>query len=141
MDKVSIVLWGSVALQALAAIMALRLIPLTGRAIAWLLFSIVFLLMAVRRVISLLHEAGVIADPRQLISLIEPVALVISILLVAAVYFTRRLFEEHQRAREQLERQLDELRRFQNAAVGRELRIRELEEIVARLERRRVARP
>lgn len=133
MDTVTAILWFSVLLQVTAAAMALRLIPLSGRATAWILFSIVFALMAARRVISLLHEAGVIEDPRRLISLIEPVALAISILLVIAVYLTRRIFLELAQSRSQLERRLDELRRFQGATVGRELRLKELEEENARL--------
>jgi len=133
MDTVTAILGFSVALQATAAAMALRLIPLSGRAAAWILFSIVFALMAARRVISLLHEAGVIEDPRRLHGLIEPVALVISILLVIAVYLTRRIFVELAQSRSKLERQLDELRRFQNATVGRELRLKELEEENTRL--------
>lgn len=133
MDMVTAILWLSVALQATAAVMALRLIPLSGRTTAWILFSIVFVLMAARRVISLLHEAGVIEDPRRLISLIEPVALTISVLLVIAVYLTRRIFVELAQSCSQLERQLDELRRFQQATVGRELRLKELEEENARL--------
>lgn len=136
MDMVTAILWFSVALQATAAVMALRLIPLSGRTAAWILFSIVFVLMAARRFISLLHEAGMIEDPRRLISLIEPVALVISILLVIAVYLTRRIFIELAQSRSQLERRLDELRRFQQATVGRELRLKELEEENARLKGR-----
>jgi hypothetical protein len=136
MDTVTAILWFSVALQAAAAVMALRLIPLSGRATAWVLFSIVFLLMAARRAISLLHEAGVIEDPKQLSSLIEPVALAISILLVMAVYLTRRIFIELAQSRTQLESQLDELRRFERATVGRELRMKELEEETARLRAR-----
>ena len=136
MDTVTAILWLSVALQVLAAIMALRLIPLSGRATAWVLFSVVFLLMAARRFISLLHEAGVIEDPQRLHILIEPVALAISILLVIAVYLTRRSFEERNRAHAQLEQQLDELKRFQKATVGRELRLHGLEEENARLKGR-----
>lgn len=136
MDTVTAILGFSVALQATAAVMALRLIPLSGRTTAWTLFSTVFVLMAARRFVSLLHEAGVIENPRRLISLIEPVALVISILLVIAVYLTRRIFVELAQSRSKLERQLDELRRFQNATVGRELRLKELEEENARLRTR-----
>ncbi len=136
MDTVTTILWLSVALQATAAAMALRLIPLSGRATAWILFSTVFVLMAARRFVSLLHEAGVIEDPRRLHGLIEPVALVISILLVIAVYLTRRIFVELAQSRSKLERQFDELRRFQNATVGRELRLKELEEENARLRTR-----
>lgn len=136
MDTVTAILWLSVALQATAAAMALRLVPLSGRTTAWILFSIVFLLMAARRVISLLHEAGFIEGPRQLHNLIEPVALVISILLVVAVYFTRRIFIELAQARSQLERQLGELRRFQQTTVERELRLKELEEENTRVKTR-----
>ncbi len=136
MDTVSVIIGLSVALQSLAAAMALRLIPLSGHATAWLVFSAVFLLMAARRVISLLYEAGVIGDPRFLHSLIEPVALAISVLLVIAVFLTRRIFEEHNLARGQLERQLDDLRRFQESTVGRELRLKQLEEENAALHAR-----
>lgn len=128
MDTVTIVLWLSVVLQVSAAIMALRLIPLSGRAGAWLLFSLVFLLMSARRFISLLYDAGFIEDPQHLHSLIEPLALVISILLVIAVYLTRGIFVDLAKARARTEEQLEELRRFQKAAVGRELRLKELEE-------------
>lgn len=128
MDTVTVILWLSVLLQAAAAIMALRLIPLSGRASAWLLLSLVFLLMSGRRFISLLHEAGLIEDPQRLHSLIEPLALVISILLVIAVHLTRGIFVDLAKARARTEEQLDELRRFQKAAVGRELRLKELEE-------------
>ncbi len=105
-------------------------------ATAWILFSTVFVLMAARRFVSLLHEAGFIDDPRRLHSLIEPVALLISVLLVIAVYLTRRIFVELAQSRSQLERQLVELRRFQSATVGRELRLKELEEENARLKSR-----
>lgn len=128
MDTVTVVLWLSVFLQVTAAIMALRLIPLSGRASAWLLFSLVFLLMSLRRFISLLHETDFIDDPRYLHSLIEPLALLISILLLIAVYLTRGIFANLEKTRAQTEQQLDELRRFQKTAVGRELRMKELEE-------------
>lgn len=133
-DNVAAILSVSVGCQVTAAVTALLLIPLSGRATAWILFSVVFLLMAARRFLSLLHEAGFIDDPQRLHSMIEPVALVISILLVIAVYLTRRIFIDLLRSRHQLEKQLDELRRFQQVTVGRELRMQELEEENARLQ-------
>lgn len=39
MDTVSAIIWLSVGLQSLVAAMALRLIPLSGRTTAWLVFS------------------------------------------------------------------------------------------------------
>jgi hypothetical protein len=136
MDTVAVILWLSVLLQVSAAIMALRLIPLSGRASAWLLFSLVFLLMTARRFISLLHEAGFIDDPQRLHSLIEPLALLISILIVIAVYLTRGIFVDLAQSRARTEVQLEELRRFQKAVVGRELRLKELEEENASLKSR-----
>lgn len=136
MDTVSMVLWLSVLLQVTAAVMALRLIPLSGRASAWLLFSLVFLLMTVRRTISLLYEAGFIDDPQRLHALTEPLALVISVLLVVAVHLTRRIFADLAKSRAQTEQQLDELRRFQKSVVARELRLKELEEENASLKNR-----
>jgi hypothetical protein len=136
MDTVTVVLWLSVLLQITAAIMALRLIPLSGRASAWLLFSLVFLLMSVRRFISLLHEAGFIGDPQSLHSMTEPLALVISILIVVAVHLTRGIFADLATTRAQTDEQLDELRRFQKSVVARELRLKELEEENASLKNR-----
>jgi hypothetical protein len=136
MDTVSLVIGLSVLLQVTAAIMALRLIPLSGRASAWLLFSLVFLLMSVRRTISLLYEAGFIDDPQRLHALTEPLALVISVLLVVAVHLTRGIFADLAKSRAQTEQQLDELRRFQKSVVTRELRLKELEEENASLKNR-----
>lgn len=136
MDSVAVILSISVGLQATAAVAALRLIPLSGRATAWLLFSAVFLLMAARRFISLLHEAGFIDNPQRMHSMIEPLALVISVLLVFAVYLTRRIFVDLAKSRLKLEQQLDELRRFQQATVDRELRMQELETENAHLRER-----
>ncbi len=141
MDTVTVVLWLSVLLQLTAAIMALRLIPLSGHASAWLLFSLTFLLMSVRRLISLLHEAGLIEDTQRLHGMTEPLALLISVLLVAAVHLTRGIFTDYAKARAQREAQLDELRRFQQAAVGRELRLKELEEENASLKDRLRTQP
>jgi hypothetical protein len=39
MDMVSAIIWLSVGLQSLAAVMALRLIALSGHTTAWLMFS------------------------------------------------------------------------------------------------------
>ena len=136
MNLLNVILWLSVAFQGMAAVMALRLIPISGRAIAWVLFSIVFLFMAARRIISLLHEGGFIADPQELLILMEPIALVISIFLVVAVHLTRNIFIQLAQSRAELEEQLAELRLFQKIAVGRELRIKELKEEVTTLKTR-----
>lgn len=140
-DNDAVILSVSVGFQVTAAVTALLLIPLSGRATAWILFSVVFLLMAARRFLSLLQEAGFIDNAQRLHSMIEPVALVISILLVIAVYLTRRIFIDLSYSRSQLEKQLDELRRFQQVTVGRELRLRALEDENARLQQQLASLP
>lgn len=133
MNIVTVILWLSVLLQVLAATMALFLIPLSGRKIVWSLFSVVFILMVLRRTISLLYEAGIIPNPQKLIDYMEPIALVISILLVIAIFLIRNIFIERNRDHENLEKQLDELQRFQKVTTHRELRMKELKEENAKL--------
>ena len=100
MDDVTSILWLSVLLQGLAAYLALRLIPITGGALAWSVLSLAFLLMATRRAVSLLHDQGTIQSDwlHQLST--ETIALVISFLIVIGVYLIRGIF---------LEKQADEL--------------------------------
>lgn len=129
----------AIALQLLAVIMALRLMPLTGRAKAWLAFSAAFALMGVRRIIELLEYNNVIPGGVALDNLNDLIALVISILTVFGIYLIRGIFEERQEAQQKLQQQLDELLRFQKLTVGRELRMKELVEDNAALRNQIVA--
>jgi len=92
LPDLSSILWLSVLLQVIAAVLALRLIPITGRATAWVVLSIGFMLMASRRAISLLHQQGVIQGEWLAAMSSEVVALVISILIVAGVILLRNVF-------------------------------------------------
>ena len=94
MFEVTNILWLSVFMQCLAVILALRLIPETRKALAWILLSAAFLLMATRRTLSLLHQEGYMTDSWLHALSTEAVALVISILIVAGVYRIRRIFEQ-----------------------------------------------
>ena len=104
MLDVSTILWISVIVQCLAVILALRLIPETGRAIAWIFLSIAFLLMATRRTLSLLHQEGYIQDGWLLAFSTEIVALIISMFLVVGVYMIRRIFEQQKTDAAQLKK-------------------------------------
>lgn len=117
-----------VALQLLVAIWALSLIPLTGKAKAWLVFSAAFVLMGVRRLIELLEHFDIIHSGAASSNLNDIIALIISILMVLGVYLIRGIFEERQQERQKLQQQLEELLRFQKLTVGRELRMKELVE-------------
>jgi len=86
------VLWLSVLLQLFAAGMALRLIPVTGRALAWSVLSVAFILMATRRTISLLRESGFIESQWLTAMTTEIVALLISTLIVIGVFMIRNVF-------------------------------------------------
>ena len=86
------VLWLSVLLQVIAAIMALRLIPLTGRTLAWSILSFAFMLMATRRAISLLRANGTIESQWLTALTTEVVALLISVFIVVGVFMIRNVF-------------------------------------------------
>ena len=92
MSNLSIILWLSVGIQCIAVVLALRLIPLTGRAIAWCVLSAVFLLMATRRAISLLYAQGTIKHGWLQAFSTELVALTISILTVIGLILIRKIF-------------------------------------------------
>lgn len=81
----------SVLLQLLAAIVALRLTRQTKYSISWVLISVAFLLMALRRILDLLpYYYG---DLQDLLLIIDrAMGIVISILLVAGVLFVQKLF-------------------------------------------------
>lgn len=92
MSNLSIILWISVAAQCIAVLLALRLIPLTGRALAWIILSLAFLMMAARRAISLLYQQGTLQDSWLRGFTTEAVALTISLLLVTGLIMIRRIF-------------------------------------------------
>jgi diguanylate cyclase (GGDEF)-like protein/PAS domain S-box-containing protein len=96
MANISTILWLSVAVQCIAVVLALRLIPLTGRAFAWMVLSAAFLLMAARRAISLLYQQGGLDDNWLMVFSTELVALIISILMAIGVLMIRKIFVQWQ---------------------------------------------
>ena len=95
--NLSTILWISVALQVFAAIYALRLIPVSGRLLAWSILSIAFFLMAARRAISLLYREGYIQNEMFQALTAEIVALLISTLIVSGVILIKKIFVEHEK--------------------------------------------
>ncbi|MEW6659000.1 MAG: PAS domain S-box protein [Thermodesulfobacteriota bacterium] len=93
---VSTVLLVSIVLQVITAILAIRLIPVTGRRLAWGLISAALLLMALRRAVSYWHpESAVGAFSADLTA--EWVALATSALLLLGMACIRPLFRSMQR--------------------------------------------
>ena len=92
MANITSILWLSVILQCIAVFFALRLIPLTGRALAWTLLSVAFFLMAARRALSLLYAEGFLEDSMLRALSTEIVALLISALIVLGVFMIRKIF-------------------------------------------------
>lgn len=90
--NLSSILWVSVALQIIAAIYALRLIPISGRLLAWSILSFAFFLMAMRRAISLLYSEGYLQNKMLQAVTAESVALLISIFIVVGVLLIKRIF-------------------------------------------------
>ena len=95
--NVSYILWLSVLLQIIASYYALKLIPVTGKALAWIILSVAFLLMALRRAIGLLHEHDIIKGSWTAAVTSELVALAISILILIGVILLSRVFDKQRR--------------------------------------------
>ena len=95
--NLSTILWLSVVLQVAAAFYALRLIPLSGRMLAWIILSLAFFLMAMRRAISLLYQEGYIHGEMFQALTAETVALLISVFIVIGVLSIKKIFIEHEK--------------------------------------------
>ena len=104
MPYINLILWVSVLLQVIAVILALRLIPLTRKTLAWILLSAAFFLMASRRLLDLLFGQNFIDDPFIHNLSTKSVALVISLLLVAGVFLIKRIFVQQNEAAEEIKK-------------------------------------
>jgi signal transduction histidine kinase len=83
----------SIAFQTAAAVMAFRLIAVTGRKTAWVLISLALALMAVRRVIPLYHMIfGKVSVPPDL--LFESIGLILSMAMALGVAMIAPIFRE-----------------------------------------------
>lgn len=98
----------AVLLQLLAITLAIYVIRLSGRNLAWLLLSAAFLLQGVRRVLEFLVEDGNL-EMASFHSVDHWLALAISILIVAGVYHIREIFIAGNALRQRLEQQLLEV--------------------------------
>jgi PAS domain S-box-containing protein len=104
----TIVLGASILFQLVAAILALRLIQITGRHIAWVCVSAALIMMAIRRAVSLAgllsaEHTGGLALPADVATLI------ISILMAVGIYSIGPLFAAIQGAKDALSRSAAEL--------------------------------
>lgn len=88
-----VILFFSIAFQLSAAILALRLIRITGRRTGWLLIALAVTLMTVRRVESLimLLTGGVVSGG---VELFEIVGLVLSVLMCVGIWKISPIFQE-----------------------------------------------
>ena len=93
------VLIASVAVQLAAAVVAISLVPLTDRRLAWTLIAIALLLMTVRRIISLVILSGM-ADVASMDSVQEYVGFVLSLFMLAGMACIRPIFLERSRLEE-----------------------------------------
>ncbi|MBU4010234.1 MAG: PAS domain S-box protein, partial [Proteobacteria bacterium] len=90
----------SILLQFVAAFLAFRLIPITGKRLAWSFISVAFVLMALRRCIPLIRILSGDAMIRPDFNA-ELLALVISILMVIGLSRIASIFLERKRAEEE----------------------------------------
>ena len=97
----AVVLALSIAIQVAAAIMAIRLIDITGRRLAWILISVALALMAVRRMLPLSHLiTGDLSSPPDLLN--EIIGLTLSVTMAAGVALIAPLFTEIKRAENEI---------------------------------------
>jgi PAS domain S-box-containing protein len=105
---VTFILVISILLQFAAAFLALRLIRITGRRVAWVLIATAIFFMAIRRCITL-FQAAFLDMPYTTSLSAELVALAISILMLAGVIWIAPLFLSLKRSEEALRKARHEL--------------------------------
>ena len=118
----------TVILSIVAAVCALYLIPLSGKARAWLLLCAAFILFSVERLSELMTHANILLDAHDQEVTSDVLQAVMSACLLGGVCFIRTVFILRNGERHKLEQQLDELQRFHQVTIGRELRMKELYE-------------
>jgi PAS domain S-box-containing protein len=99
--SITLILGLSISFQLAAAILALRLIRISGRRWAWILISLAITLMAIRRLLTLW---GIITGhkPGPIDWTAEWVALITSLLLFLGIYLIRPLFRSVRKSEESL---------------------------------------
>ena len=91
----------SIAIQIAAAVMAFRLIDITGRRLAWILISVALALMALRRILPLFHLlTGDLSLPPDLLN--EVIGLVLSVVMTIGVALIAPLFTEIKSAEDKI---------------------------------------
>jgi len=103
-----VVLGSSIVVQFMAAYMALKLVPVTGKRVAWMLVAAALVFMGIRRSITFYKaiDSGMVHSPD---FSAELVALGISLLMFVGIYLIAPLFREVQEAHDVLLYANDEL--------------------------------
>lgn len=111
-----------------AAIIAIYLIPLAKRVSAWSSMSAAFVLFAMERTLELLVHNGMVMDDTTWETTSDVLHLGILVFLLLSMVLIRKLFVESAIANRKMLESMDELQRFYDATIGRELRMKELYE-------------
>lgn len=102
-----VVLIFSVLFQLSAAILAFRLISLTGKTFSWVLISTALLLMSIRRIIPLYHIFSNLRYPVDFLN--EIIGLILSMLMFFGILEIRSIFLERKQAEEEIKQKNQEL--------------------------------
>lgn len=114
-------------LSTAAAVCALYNIQVSRKTRAWLLFCAAFILLSVERLTELLAHAALLdALFHEVVS--DIFFAIAASCLFAGTCFLRTIFQERNTSQHMLEQKLNELRRFHEVTIGRELRMKELYE-------------
>ncbi len=113
------------ALFTTAAVVALRQFHVSEYMPVWLLLSAFLMLTAISPLLGLFEHLS--TPGRSMVEWSDMLATLRGGLLVSGVYLLGQITDERQRAQQLLHEQLDELQCFHRLAVGRELRMKELQ--------------
>lgn len=119
-------------LLTMAVFIALRMVRIRDRVLTWRVLAAAFTLMAISPLIDLYGHLSQ-PDGQHMLEASDSLSTFSALLMLAGVILLRRIVAERTAIQQQMGRQLDELQRFHNLAVGRELRMKELVEENERL--------
>lgn len=123
----------STVVMIVASLLAIRLSPISGRRGAWLLLCAAILLMVLERVLEMLAHHNIFLSVESNEGVSDVLHLLFSLCMLGSVIDIRHLFVERENEHRLLNNQLNELQRFHQLSIGRELRMKELFEENAKL--------
>lgn len=117
------------ALMAIAVVgCAIFLIPLAGRSKGWLLVPVSFIMLAAQGMLEMLAHSDILLAGEHNAAVGDTLYIAAMVCMLGGVICLRRFFIERRQSSLQVAQQMKELQRFHQVGIGRELRMKELQE-------------